>query len=60
MPTYDYKCSRCRHALAVEQRITDKPKRKCPECGRLSLDRQITGGTGFILVGQNWEKKNGY
>jgi putative FmdB family regulatory protein len=33
MPTYDYICQNCQHELEVFQSITEKPLKKCPECG---------------------------
>lgn len=54
MPTYDYACDNCGHEFEREQRITDKPTKKCPECGKLKARRMIGGG-GFILKGGGWE-----
>ena len=34
MPTYEYKCTSCSHTFERVQRMTDKPVRRCPECGR--------------------------
>ena len=42
---YDYVCKECGHELDdVLQSIKDKPKKKCPECGKMGLDRVIYGG----------------
>ncbi|MBT8469051.1 MAG: zinc ribbon domain-containing protein [Deltaproteobacteria bacterium] len=54
MPTYDYSCDNCGHAFERVQRITEKPVKKCPECGKLKARRMIGGG-GFILKGGGWE-----
>lgn len=54
MPTYDYACDSCGHEFELEQRITDKPAKKCPNCGKLKARRMIGGG-GFILKGGGWE-----
>ncbi len=54
MPTYDYTCDSCDHEFEREQRITDKPIKKCPKCGKLKARRMIGGG-GFILKGGGWE-----
>lgn len=51
MPTYDYVCSACRHELEIFHAISVAPKRKCPECGRLTLKRQIGSGGGIIFKG---------
>jgi len=53
MPTYEYACDACDHEFEREQRITDKPIRKCPECGKLKARRMI-GGSSFILKGGGW------
>ena len=54
MPTYDYAWDACGHEFEKEQRITEKPVKKCPKCGKLKARRMIGGG-GFILKGGNWE-----
>jgi len=54
MPTYVYTCDSCSHEFEREQRITEKPVKKCPECGKLKARRMIGGG-GFILKGGGWE-----
>jgi len=30
MPTYDYRCEACGHALELFQNISASPKKKCP------------------------------
>lgn len=54
MPTYVYTCDSCSHEFEREQRITEKPVKKCPRCGKLKARRMIGGG-GFILKGGGWE-----
>ena len=54
MPTYDYACDACGHEFERQQRITEKPAKKCPKCGKLKARRMIGGG-GFILKGGGWE-----
>ena len=54
MPTYDYSCDNCGHEFEREQRITEDPIKKCPECGKLKARRMIAGGN-FILKGGGWE-----
>jgi len=56
---FDYKCKACGHELEADQKISEKPLRKCPKCGKFQLARQISGG-GFILSGLQWESKEGY
>ena len=57
--TYDYKCERCDHEFEVEQKITEAPLTKCPECGEDALKRQITKAPGFELLGKGWAR-DGY
>jgi len=47
---YDYICRRCQHKLNdVSQSIKDKPKKRCPACGKHTLERVIYGGLyGFV------------
>lgn len=54
MPTYDYKCTNCEHQWEEFQSITAKPKRKCPECGRLKAKRMIGPGAGIIFKGSGF------
>lgn len=51
MPTYEYECSSCGHALEIFQSMTDKKIKKCPKCGKNKLERLIGGGTGIIFKG---------
>ena len=51
MPTYGYRCSGCGHECDFVQKMSDGPKRKCPGCGRLKLQRLIGGGGGVIFKG---------
>ena len=32
MPTYVYRCKNCEHQFETVQRITEEPKKECPEC----------------------------
>lgn len=54
MPTYDYRCGDCEHEWEVFQSITAKPKRKCPECGKLKAKRMIGPGAGIIFKGSGF------
>jgi putative FmdB family regulatory protein len=53
MPTYEYGCEACGKTWEFEQRITEAPVKKCPECGKLEARRLISGGT-FMLKGGGW------
>ena len=54
MPTYDYQCSNCEHQWEEFQSITARPKRKCPECGKLKAKRMIGPGAGIIFKGSGF------
>ena len=51
MPTYDYICRACGHEMELFQSMSDKPKRKCPECGAMKLERLIGTGAAVIFKG---------
>lgn len=48
MPTYDYRCTACKHEFEEFQSMTAKVLKKCPKCGKNALERLI--GTGAALV----------
>ncbi|MEM7436497.1 MAG: zinc ribbon domain-containing protein [Myxococcota bacterium] len=54
MPTYEYTCDSCGYEFEREQRITEDPIKRCPNCGKMKARRMIGGG-GFILKGGGWE-----
>ncbi|MCP5023225.1 MAG: zinc ribbon domain-containing protein [bacterium] len=51
MPTYDYRCNACGHTFELFQSMSEKHKRKCPECSKLKLERLIGMGAGVIFKG---------
>ena len=53
MPIYEYQCAKCHHHLEALQKISDKPLRECPECGRHSLKRLMSAPM-FRLAGSGW------
>src|SRR5262249_24272612 len=53
MPFYEYECSACKHHVEVLQKISDAPLRKCPNCGKQALQRQISAPV-FRLKGGGW------
>lgn len=53
MPVYEYQCSACNHEFEREQRISEDPIKKCPECGKLKVKRLISR-TSFVLKGGGW------
>lgn len=56
MPTYEYSCKCCNHYMEVVQSIKDDPLKECPSCKTSSLERLISGGSGFALRGGGWYK----
>lgn len=54
MPTYDYRCKACEHTFEEFQMMSDSELRKCPECGKLKLERLIGGGAGFLFKGSGY------
>lgn len=53
MPIYEYQCSACGHALESLQKLSDPPLTDCPECGKATLQKQISAA-GFRLSGGGW------
>ena len=53
MPIYEYQCGKCAHHLEALQKISDKPLRECPECGRHTLKRLMSAPM-FRLAGSGW------
>jgi putative FmdB family regulatory protein len=54
MPTYDYLCSNCEHEFEKFQSITAGNLKKCPECGKMTLQRLIGTGSGVIFKGSGF------
>jgi putative FmdB family regulatory protein len=53
MPFYEYQCTACGHHHEELQKVTDRPMRKCPACGRASL-RRLVSAPVFRLKGGGW------
>ena len=53
MPFYEYQCSACGHHHEELQKVSDRPLRKCPACGRASLKRLVSAPV-FRLKGGGW------
>jgi putative FmdB family regulatory protein len=54
MPTYDYLCDGCEHGFELFQKVDDKIKKTCPECGKKQLRRLIGAGGGIIFKGSGF------
>jgi putative FmdB family regulatory protein len=53
MPFYEYECPSCRYYLEVLQKISDKPLKKCPSCGKAGFKRLMSMPV-FRLKGSGW------
>ncbi len=53
MPFYEYQCAACGHHHEELQKVSDRPLRKCPACGRLRLCRLVSAPV-FRLKGGGW------
>ena len=53
MPIYEYQCQACGHRLEALQKVSDKPLKKCPECGKPKLQKLISAPS-FRLKGGGW------
>ena len=51
MPTYEYRCSKCNHAFEHFQNMSSRILKKCPKCGKKSLERLIGSGGALIFKG---------
>ena len=49
LPTYEYQCPDG-HTFEKFQKMTDKPRAKCPVCGKMAV-RKISGGAGLVFKG---------
>lgn len=54
MPTYDYRCGNCEHEFELFQKMSDAPKRKCPKCGKNTLERLIGTGAAVLFKGSGF------
>jgi len=52
MPTYEYECP-SGHVFDKFQKMTDKPRAKCPTCGKAAT-RKISGGAGLVFKGSGF------
>ncbi len=52
MPIYEYRCTKCGHHLEIIQKMGDRLRRKCAECGG-KLDKLVSRAA-FQLKGGGW------
>ena len=53
MPFYEYQCTSCGHEEELLQKISDKPLKKCPECGKSTM-KKVISAAAFRLKGSGW------
>lgn len=53
MPVYVYHCSHCDYEFEQQQSFSDKPLKKCPECGEITLHKVYTP-VGVIYKGSGF------
>ncbi len=53
MPFYEYQCTKCGHEEEVLQKISDKPLKKCPACGKSTMQKKVSAAA-FRLKGGGW------
>lgn len=53
MPFYDYQCTSCGHEEEVLQKVSDKPLKKCPSCGKSTMKKKVSAAA-FRLKGGGW------
>lgn len=52
MPTYEYSCP-AGHEFQKFQKMSDKPRARCPVCGKAAT-RRISGGAGLLFKGSGF------
>ena len=53
MPTYVYRCKKCKHRFELFHSITDETARRCPRC-KGKAERVPAGGTGLLFKGSGF------
>jgi len=53
MPFYEYQCTSCGFEIEVLQKMSDKPLRKCEQCGKSTMKKQVSAAA-FRLKGGGW------
>lgn len=51
MPTYQYLCQFCGFEFDKYQSFSEDPVKVCPECGKESVEKIISGGAGVMFKG---------
>lgn len=53
MPTYDYRCTKCKHVFELFHSITDDATKRCPRCKAKAV-RVPSGGAGLLFKGSGF------
>ena len=53
MPTYVYRCKKCKHGFELFHSITDEGVKRCPRC-RAKSERVPSGGAGILFKGSGF------
>ena len=53
MPFYEYECSACKYYVEALQKVSDPPLKRCPSCGKETMQRLISAPV-FRLKGSGW------
>ncbi len=53
MPIYEYQCTKCENKMEALQKMSEKPLRDCPACGKPGLSKLISAAS-FRLKGGGW------
>jgi putative FmdB family regulatory protein len=52
MPLYEYQCKKCGHRFEKIQKFSDKPVKKCPQCG--GPVEQMISAPAVQFKGSGW------
>ena len=52
MPLYEYQCKKCKHRFERIRKFSDKPLKKCPECG--GPVEQLLSAPAVQFKGSGW------
>ena len=52
MPLYEYQCKKCNHRFEKIRKFSDKPIKKCPECG--GAVEQVISAPAVQFKGSGW------
>src|SRR5258705_6667108 len=53
MPTYDYRCTKCKHLFELFHGITDDTPKRCPRCKAKAV-RVPSAGAGLLFKGSGF------